>query len=66
MDDAAELTYRLKKFQVPPGQTLADAIKNLNMQPEEVLAVLQGVLIFADYVLLPGDQIELISVISGG
>lgn len=66
MDTSAVLIYRLKKFQVPPGQTLAIAIKTLNLLPEEVMAVSQGILIQADYILLPGDQVELISVISGG
>ncbi len=62
----AILSYRLKDYPVPSNQTLSDALKLLDLLPEQVLAVRDGDLVQGDYLLLPGERIELISVISGG
>ncbi len=61
-----QLTYRLKTHTFPPGITLAEAVGTLGLVPEQVLAILGGELVQADRILQPGDQIQLISVISGG
>ncbi len=65
-DPSAILSYRLKDYTVPANQTLCEALRLLDLLPEQVLAVRGGTMITADQILLPGERVELISVISGG
>ena len=61
-----KLTLRNQEFEVKPNQTLLQALKSLNLQPEAHLAVLNGELITEDQVLREGQTVKLVAVISGG
>lgn len=61
-----KLTYRNKEYDVNAGMTVRDAIKKVGLQPETVLAVLDGKLLTDDIILKDGVKIKLIAVISGG
>ena len=63
---AVVLKFRDQEYEVRPGMTLRDALLNNNIQPEAVLAVRDGELITEDRIVREGDEIRLISVISGG
>jgi sulfur carrier protein ThiS len=60
------LQLRDQEFQVRPGMALIDALKKIGILPESVLATRAGQLITEDELLLDGQVIKLISVISGG
>ena len=60
------LVHRGKRLEVRSGTTLRDAIRKLGFSPEAVLAARNGELITDDRILLPGEEIHLVSVISGG
>ena len=62
----AKLILRDKVYEVKPGMALVDAMKKNNIVPEAVIAVRNGETLTDDEILLPGDEIKLISVISGG
>lgn len=57
---------RDKKFEAKPGSTLMDALKKIDILPESVIAVRDGEMILQDEILKDGDNIRLVSVISGG
>lgn len=57
---------RDKKLEVKSGSTLMDSLKKVNILPESVIAVKNGVMILQDEILKDGDTIKLVSVISGG
>jgi len=61
-----KLVYRGKEHEANPGSTVRDAVRKIGLQPETVLAVLDGKLITDDTVLREGMQIKLVAVISGG
>ena len=63
---AAKLVYRGKEHEVSPGSTIRDAVRKIGLQPETVLAVVNGKLITDDTVLRDGMQVKLVAVISGG
>ena len=60
------LVHRGKRFEVRSGSTLRDAIRKIGFSPEAVLAARNGELITDDRILLPGEEIQLVAVISGG
>jgi sulfur carrier protein ThiS len=60
------LIHRGKRIEVRSGSTLRDAIHKAGFSPEAVLAVQDGELITDDRILRPGDEIQLVAVISGG
>ncbi|MBN2085683.1 MAG: MoaD/ThiS family protein [Anaerolineales bacterium] len=60
------LIHRGKRIEVRSGSTLRDAIRKAGFSPEAVLAAKDGELITDDRILLPGDEILLVAVISGG
>jgi sulfur carrier protein ThiS len=60
------LVHRGKRFEVRSGTTLRDAIRKIGFSPEAVLAARDGELITDDRILLPGEEIHLVAVISGG
>ena len=62
----AKLILRDKVYEVKAGMALVDAMKKNNIVPEAVIAVRNGETLTDDEILLPGDEIKLISVISGG
>jgi sulfur carrier protein ThiS len=61
-----KLVYRGKEHMAKAGTTIRDAVKKIGLQPETVLAVLDGKLVTDDTVLREGMQIRLVAVISGG
>ncbi len=61
-----KLTLRNKEYLVKGGMTLRSSLLKIDIQPETVLAVLQGELITDDEILKDGEVVQLISVISGG
>lgn len=61
-----KLNYRGKEYDAKPGTTVRDAVRKIGLQPETVLAVLDGKLVTDDTVLRPGMRIRLVAVISGG
>jgi thiamine biosynthesis protein ThiS len=62
----ARLKFRDKKFEVNAGMTVRDALQKMNIEPDTVLITRNGELITDDEILLEGDEIKLIAVISGG
>ena len=65
-ESATTLIHRGKRYRVRSGTTLRDAIRKLGFSPEAVLAARDGELITDDRILLPGEEIQLVAVISGG
>ncbi|MEX0787385.1 MAG: MoaD/ThiS family protein [Anaerolineales bacterium] len=61
-----ELVLRDRKFQVSAGQTIRQALENLDIIPETVLPVRKGKLVAEDEILKEGESIRLVAVISGG
>ena len=62
----AKLILRDKEYEVPAGITVKQALKQVGILPETVLATRNGELITEDERLKEGDEIRLVSVISGG
>lgn len=62
----AKLILRDKVYEVRAGMSLLDALKKSNIVPESVIAIRDGEMITDDEILHPGDEVKLISVISGG
>jgi sulfur carrier protein ThiS len=61
-----KLFYSGKEHEIQAGSTVRDAVRKIGLQPETVLAVLDGKLITDDTVLREGVQVKLVAVISGG
>lgn len=61
-----KLILRNKEYQVKPGMTLLSALGKINVVPESVIATREGEMILDDEILKDGDEIKLITVISGG
>ncbi len=67
MSPTVKLIYRNKEYDLPTGMTVRDAIKKVGLQPETVLAVLDGKLLTDDTILRAEmKQVKLVAVISGG
>jgi sulfur carrier protein len=63
---AVKIILRNKEYEVKPGMTLRSSLHKIGLLPESVLAVRQGELITEDEILVDGDVIKLVAVISGG
>ena len=63
---AVTLILREKKFEIKPGMTLRDSLHKIDVLPESVLATRLGEMITDDEILKDGEEVRLISVISGG
>jgi len=61
-----KIAYRGKEYDANAGTTLRDAVKKIGLQPETVLAVVDGKLVTDDTIVREGMQIKLVAVISGG
>ena len=61
-----KITLRDQQYEVRPGMTLLSALEKIGIAPEAVLAARGGELILEDEILLDGQEIRLVSVISGG
>ena len=60
------LKYRKQEWELKGKLTVRQAIEEVGLNPETVLAVRDGELITEDTQLLDGDEIRLVAVISGG
>ena len=60
------IILRQKEYEVRPGMTLRDALRQCQIIPDTVLATRQGELLTDDEILKDGDEIRLISVFSAG
>ncbi len=64
--EKACLRLRQERFCVPAGQTLADALRGVGLEPEQFLAVSRGQMLPMEAVLAAGDEVQLVAVIAGG
>ena len=62
----AKLILRDKEYNVKSGTTVRHAIEKIGVNCETVLATRAGELITDDEIVLEGDFIKLVAVISGG
>ena len=60
------IVYRDKEWFVDQEMTVNQMLKYLKLLPESVLVVRNGQLIAEDQKVQPGDEIKVVSVISGG
>ena len=61
-----KIAYRGKSYDANVGSTLRDAVKKIGLQPETVLAVVDGKLVTDDTIIGDGMNMRLVAVISGG
>jgi sulfur carrier protein len=66
MSEKVTIKLRRQTWEVEPGRTARETIKELGLNPESHLIVRNGELVTDDTILEPGDQVELIAAISGG
>jgi len=62
----AKLILRNKEYEVKAGTTVRHALEKIGVNSESVLATHDGVLITDDEIILEGEVIKLVAVISGG
>ena len=63
---AVKLTLRDEEYEIRPGIALREALLKIDIQPESVLATLDGEMITDEQILRNGQVIKLIGVISVG
>ena len=61
-----KLILRDKEYKIKSGMTLRDTLKKIHLEPDSVLAVIDGDLITDDQILKDQQEVKLIAVISGG
>jgi|Deesub1362A_J573_1020465.scaffolds.fasta_scaffold00253_9 sulfur carrier protein ThiS len=61
-----KIVFRDREFELPGGITILQALKMLDIPSQTVIPVRGDELIPEDEPLMDGEEIELISVISGG
>ena len=61
-----KLVLRGKEYEVRPGMNLLDALRKSGILPEGVIATRNGEMILEDEILVDGDVVRLVAVISGG
>lgn len=61
-----KIKYRDKEYEVNAGMTVRDAIKKIGLEPESVLAVMNGNLVTDDTIIKEEMKIKLVAVVSGG
>jgi sulfur carrier protein ThiS len=68
MEQPAPVTVilRKKEYRARPGQTVAQAIRQIGLNPAAYLVTRSGEMITEDEPLAPGEVITLIAVVSGG
>jgi sulfur carrier protein ThiS len=64
--ETASLILRGERFDAPPGMTIRAALQRHGISPESVIATRAGQMLTDDERLMPGDEIKLVAVISGG
>jgi sulfur carrier protein ThiS len=66
MKMTVKLILRNKEYEVKAGMALLDALKKCGIVPESVIATRAGELMTEDELLVDGEVIKLVAVISGG
>jgi len=61
-----KLIYRDKEWELQGRQRVRDAVKEVGLMPQTVLAVREGKLLTGDLMLEENDEVKLVAVISGG
>ena len=61
-----KIILRKTEYEVKSGMTLFSALKKIGILPESVIATRNGELIEEDEILVDGQVVKLVSVISGG
>ena len=61
-----QVTYRDKNWSFEESLTVMQMLKRVDILPESVLVVRNGKLVTEDQHLTPGDEVKIVSVISGG
>jgi len=61
-----KIRYRDKEWELEGQRTVREAIEEVGLTPETVLAMHEGELVGDDVVLDEDDEIRLLAVISGG
>lgn len=64
--NTASLKYHEQQWQVHSGKTIRDAIIEVGLDPQSVLAIREKRLVNHQTIIGPQDQILLVNVISGG
>jgi sulfur carrier protein ThiS len=62
----AWIIYRDQEYLIDTAITLGQALQDIDLSPEMVMALRDGRLMMEDEIIKEGDRIKLISVISGG
>lgn len=60
------ITYRDQEWELHGRRRVRDAIKEVGLLPQAVLAVRDGKLLTEDVTLSEDDEVKLVAVISGG
>ena len=60
------ITYRNQHWNFDESLTVDQMLRRISLLPESVLVVRDGRLLTEDLRLQPGDEIKIVSVISGG
>jgi sulfur carrier protein ThiS len=60
------VTYRDRFWSFDESLTVMQVLKKIELLPESVLVVRNGKLVTEDQRLAPGDEVKIVSVISGG
>jgi sulfur carrier protein len=61
-----KLILRNAAYEVKAGMTLLSSLEKIGVLSESVIAVRNGEMILEDEILKDGDEVKLVSVISGG
>ncbi len=61
-----KIRYRDKEWELEGQRTVREAIEEVGLTPETVLAMREGELVGDDVVLDEDDEIRILAVISGG
>ena len=61
-----KITYRDQEWELQGRRRVQDAIKEVGLLPQTVLAITNGKLLTGDLMLGEDDEIKLVAVISGG
>jgi len=61
-----KIIYRDKQWELHGRRRVRDAIREVGLIPQAVLAVRDGKLLTGDVMLNEGDEVKLVAVISGG
>ncbi len=66
MSEKVKIRLRQKTWEVEPGKRARSVLKELYINPESHLIVVNGEMVTDDTILKPGDEVLLVPAISGG